>query len=209
MLSRWIKSPFPLRRRVVVEDAGDVKIVRFLDRRVLDGGSIEWFDNSVYPLIDECGRQLLLDMGDVEFWSSALLGKLITAHRGLQVVNGRMAVCRACPGVASVCRLTMLDRVVTFISAPEQADDVWRAVIGRLLDPASFSPEWRTDTAMTLARQAWQTGELGALPILADALQDAGCTHDDVLTVCRSNAACVRRVWALELILRNEFEPQK
>jgi hypothetical protein len=40
------------------------------------------------------------------------------------------------------------------------------------------------------------------MPILADALQDAGCDHDDILNHCRdANAMHVRGCWVVDLVL--------
>jgi hypothetical protein len=45
--------------------------------------------------------------------------------------------------------------------------------------------EWRTDTVSALARTIRGTGDYTLMPILADALQDAGCDADAVLSHCR------------------------
>jgi hypothetical protein len=54
---------------------------------------------------------------------------------------------------------------------------------------------------MTLARQIYVSEEFGGMPILADALQDAGCDNDDILSHCRdTSAAHVRGCWVLDLL---------
>ena len=60
-----------------------------------------------------------------------------------------------------------------------------KACHGGPLRPVTFAPEWRTDTAVVLARQMAESRDYGAMPILADALQDAGCDNEDVLNHCR------------------------
>jgi hypothetical protein len=40
-----------------------------------------------------------------------------------------------------------------------------------------------------------------AIPILADALQDAGCENDDILTHCRGPGPHVRGCWVVDLVL--------
>ena len=60
-----------------------------------------------------------------------------------------------------------------------------RDIFGNPFRPVTFSPEWRTDTARHLARQMYESRDFSAMPILADALQDAGCDNDDILTHCR------------------------
>lgn len=64
-----------------------------------------------------------------------------------------------------------------------------------------FDPDWRTDTAVAIARQMYDTQDFGAMPILADALQDAGCDNEDVLAHCRKQREHVRGCWALDRLL--------
>jgi hypothetical protein len=71
--------------------------------------------------------------------------------------------------------------------------------------PVTFSPEWRTDTALSLARQMYESRDFGAMPILADALQDAGCDNDDILNHCRdAKQVHVRGCWVCDLVLGKE-----
>jgi hypothetical protein len=77
-----------------------------------------------------------------------------------------------------------------------------RDIFGNPFHPVAFSPEWRTDTAIALARQIYESRDFGAMPILADALQDAGCENEDILTHCRNvNATHVRGCWVVDLVL--------
>ena len=43
-----------------------------------------------------------------------------------------------------------------------------------------------------------------ATPILADAIQDAGCDSDDVLNYCRQEGEHVRGCWVVDLVLGKE-----
>jgi hypothetical protein len=66
-------------------------------------------------------------------------------------------------------------------------------------------PSWLTDTVQTLARQADDTGEYGVLPILADALQDAGCDNEIMLDRCRAESGIhCRGNWVVDLLLGRE-----
>jgi hypothetical protein len=48
----------------------------------------------------------------------------------------------------------------------------------------------------------YESRDFGAMPILADALQDAGCTSDDILKHCRdAHATHVRGCWVVDLVL--------
>jgi hypothetical protein len=79
--------------------------------------------------------------------------------------------------------------------------DLLRDVLGNPFRPARFSPNWRTDTVLSLARQMYDSRDFGAMPILADALQDAGCESADVLGHCRGPGPHVRGCWVVDLVL--------
>jgi hypothetical protein len=68
----------------------------------------------------------------------------------------------------------------------------------------TFDPQWRTSTALALAQYAYDSGDFSAMPILADALQDAGCGDDEVLNHCRGEFPHVRGCWVLDAILGRE-----
>lgn len=79
--------------------------------------------------------------------------------------------------------------------------------------PSPFRPKfvnrdwfaWNEATATTLAEQRYASQDFSAMPILADALQDAGCDNDDVLGHCRdANATHVRGCWVCDLVLGKE-----
>jgi hypothetical protein len=79
-----------------------------------------------------------------------------------------------------------------------------RDIFGNPFRPVTFSPEWRTSTAVALASQMYESRDFGAMPILADALQDAGCDNDEVLGHCRGPGPHVRGCWVVDLVLGME-----
>jgi hypothetical protein len=80
-----------------------------------------------------------------------------------------------------------------------------KEVFGNPFRPLPFSPEWRTGTGIALAHQMYESREFGAMPILADALQDAGCDNEDILSHCRdASATHVRGCWVVDLVLGKE-----
>ena len=84
------------------------------------------------------------------------------------------------------------------------AADLLRDIFGNPFRPVTFSPAWRTDTAVALAQQMYDAREFHAMPILADALQDAGCDNPDVLNHCRESGPHVRGCWVVDLVLGKE-----
>jgi hypothetical protein len=86
----------------------------------------------------------------------------------------------------------------------EQAKVV-REMFGSPFRPVHFSPQWRTSDVLTLARQMYDSRDFGAMPILADALQEAGCDSEDLLGHLRDpHVVHVRGCWALDLVLGKE-----
>ena len=50
----------------------------------------------------------------------------------------------------------------------------------------------------------YESHDFSAMPILADALQDAGCDNDDILAHCRNSTTHVRGCWVVDLVLGKE-----
>jgi hypothetical protein len=83
--------------------------------------------------------------------------------------------------------------------------DLLRDIFGNPFRPVTFSEEWRTSTAVALARQMYDSRDFGAMPILADALQDAGCEDDAILSHCRdAKQTHVRGCWVCDLVLNKK-----
>ena len=63
-------------------------------------------------------------------------------------------------------------------------------------------PSWLTSTVVALATSIYADDAFDRLPILADALEDAGCDNADLLTHCRSGGPWhVRGCWVVDLLL--------
>jgi len=76
-----------------------------------------------------------------------------------------------------------------------------RCVLGNPFRPVTVDPTWITSTVVTLAEGIYQDRAFDRLPILADALQDAGCNEPTVLDHCRSEEPHVRGCWLIDLVL--------
>jgi len=114
-------STQPRRRRLEVEDIGDVTVINFVDRKILDEQNIQVIGEQLFGLVDQEGkRKLLLNFGNVEYLSSAALGKLITLNKKLQGVGGRLILCNIDPQIYEVFEITKLDKFFN-IQKEEQA----------------------------------------------------------------------------------------
>jgi len=115
-------------------------------------------------------------------------------------------------GVAEICVIREVGalwacRLVSLASTGYQQQlraipDLVRDIVGNPFQPAAFAQEWRTSTAVALALQMYNSRDFSAMPILADALQDAGSENDDILKHCRdANQVHVRGCWVVDLVL--------
>ncbi|QEG31376.1 hypothetical protein GobsT_61970 [Gemmata obscuriglobus] len=83
----------------------------------------------------------------------------------------------------------------------QDSTPILRDIFGNPFRPVTFSPAWRTGTTIALAAQMYESRDFGAMPILADALQDAGCDSDDILSHCRGEGPHARGCWVVDLVL--------
>jgi hypothetical protein len=82
--------------------------------------------------------------------------------------------------------------------------DLLRDVFGNPFRPARLDPAWRTSAVLGLAHQMYAADDYGIAPVLADALQDAGCPDEEITAHLRGPAAHVRGCWVIDLLLGKE-----
>jgi hypothetical protein len=88
-----------------------------------------------------------------------------------------------------------------FVTPPtDQAPRLLRELFGNPFRPVTADPAWLTPTVIALAEGIYQESAFDRLPILADALQDAGCDSEDVLNHCRYEGVHVRGCWVSDLL---------
>jgi hypothetical protein len=63
---------------------------------------------------------------------------------------------------------------------------------------------WNDGTVPKLAQAIYDERRFADLPILADALEEAGCTDADILAHCRQPGEHVRGCWVVDLLLGKE-----
>jgi hypothetical protein len=79
-----------------------------------------------------------------------------------------------------------------------------RCIFKNPFRPASLDPgwlAWNDGTVVKLARSIYEERAFDRLPILADALEEAGCTDADMLAHCRGPGPHVRGCWVVDTLL--------
>src|SRR5262249_14242436 len=98
---------------------------------------------------------------------------------------------------------------VTVPGAPMEGDpnerwaqiELLRCIVGNPFRPVRLDPHWQTSPVIAIARQIYEDHACDHLPILADALADAGCIHAGVLEHCREGTPHARGCWPVDLLL--------
>jgi len=104
------------------------------------------------------------------------------------------------PGAASSDKKYSASRV-----AEERVQtDLLRDIFGHPFRPVTAEARWLTSTAAALAQAIYTERAFDRLPILADALEEAGCDEPAVLAHCRSGGPHVRGCWVVDLVLGQE-----
>ena len=109
-------------RRVNIEQMGDVTIASFIDKKILDETNIQIIGNQLFGLIDEEGRnKIILDFSNVEYLSSAALGKLITMDKKVKGAKGELRLCSIRPDIYEVFAITKLNKLFSIHDNQEMA----------------------------------------------------------------------------------------
>lgn len=127
---------------------------------------------------------------------------------------------RACGAAEALCLITATDRPVVEVlagaaflcrmtlgkgrcaSESEFQSRLIRDIFGNPFRPVAVESAWLTSTVTALAEGMYANRDFSTMPILADALQDAGCENEDILNHCRdANQVHVRGCWVVDLVL--------
>jgi hypothetical protein len=79
-----------------------------------------------------------------------------------------------------------------------------REIVGnpfRLTTINDFWLHWNNATVVKIAQTIYDSRDFALMPILADALEEAGCDNADILTHCRGPGPHVRGCWVIDLLL--------
>ena len=85
--------------------------------------------------------------------------------------------------------------------------DLLRCIIGNPFRTPTVDSswlDWQANTIPNLARSIYEDRAFDRLPILADALDEAGCDNVEILAHCRQSGEHVRGCWVVDLLLGKE-----
>ena len=96
------------------EDVGGDTRVYFTGRDVfLDESNTDLINERLLKMVEEKGRiRLVFDMGNVTYLTSSSLGMLLTLHRKLNGVSGRLVLTNVQPHIYEIFAITNLVRLL-------------------------------------------------------------------------------------------------
>jgi hypothetical protein len=124
---------------------------------------------------------------------------VLRARRQWKVLNRFELVARAAVWAAETGWLSL--KWASEVVGCAERCHLLRDLFGNHFREAVIQPQWLTDTVVGLAGHAYEERAFDCLPILADALEDAGCTDRALLDHCRGPGPHVRGCWVIDLIL--------
>jgi hypothetical protein len=74
-------------------------------------------------------------------------------------------------------------------------------MFGNPFRPVTINPAWQTSNVVAIAQTIYDERGFADMPVLGDALEDAGCDNADILNHCRQLGEHVRGCWVVDLIL--------
>jgi len=107
---------------LLIENRSGITVVNFLDFSVLDRTQIEAIGNELLDLVaDGARKKVLINFEDVDYLSSAMLGKLIAVHKRLALNKGELKLCGIKASIREVFEITRLDKVFDIYPDRESA----------------------------------------------------------------------------------------
>jgi len=99
-------------RRIEVSESASVNVIRFLDQKIIDPEAIQELGQELFDLVerDDC-KKLVLNFENVEFLSSAALGKLITFEKKSKRNGAQLILTNISPEIFQVFAITNLDKL--------------------------------------------------------------------------------------------------
>jgi anti-sigma B factor antagonist len=117
----------PKKNHFMVEVAADVTCVFLSDARILDETTVKTIAEELMRLVDNTFKiKLLIDFSNVEYLSSAVLGKLVAIHKKVAEGKGQMKLAAIKPAIKEVFKITKLDKVFDIHDTHHSAMDSFK-----------------------------------------------------------------------------------
>lgn len=110
----------PKKGRLNTITVGDITAVDFIDSRILDENIIKVVVEELFALVNNSYKiKLLIDFQNVDYLSSAVLGKMVALKKLVDEAKGMLKLCNIKPSIRQIFSITKLDKLIEI--HPDQA----------------------------------------------------------------------------------------
>ena len=111
-----------IKPRISVEYAEKATIISFTDEKILEESDIKALQDSIMSVVEQTERiKLILDFGNVQFLSSAVLGLLIRLSKRIYEHDGQLKLCNINPKIFEIFKITRLTKTFDIYKDVESA----------------------------------------------------------------------------------------
>ena len=112
-----------IKPRISVEYAEKATIISFTDEKILEERDIKALQDSIMSVVESAsgGIKLILDFGNVQFLSSAVLGLLIRLSKRIYEHDGQLKLCNITPKIFEIFKITRLTKTFDIYKDVESA----------------------------------------------------------------------------------------
>jgi anti-anti-sigma factor len=112
---------------LMVQRYDNIVLAKVMKDRLLDPASITALATALNAEVERTARiSLVLDLAEVGYLSSAMIGKLVAVYKSVKQYKGRVALAGVKPSIMPLFKVTQLDKVFEFSPDAEQIILAWR-----------------------------------------------------------------------------------
>ena len=99
-------------RHIAINESANISVVQFTDEKIIDQDTILELGQELFDLIETDQRnKIVLNFSNVQFLSSAALGKLITFDKKAKRAKAELIMTNISPEIFQVFAITKLDKL--------------------------------------------------------------------------------------------------
>ena len=114
-----------IKPKINVEYVDAATIISFTDEKILEEKDIQNLQDSILPMIESAsgGINLILDFGNVQYFSSAVLGLLIRISKRIYEYDSQLRLCNINPKIYEIFKITRLTKTFDIYKDIESATE--------------------------------------------------------------------------------------
>jgi len=115
-------------KHLEVRDVGDITVVLFIGRTILDNQIVQAIGEKLFSLVDELDRRkIIINLTNVKCLSSAAFGKLISLQKKIVAANGKLMLCNVDKHVSEVFETLHINRLFNIVEEEQEAMKVMQS----------------------------------------------------------------------------------